>query len=123
MDTCKRMWSKDEIGNMAGGGLYRHTLRYTDESQMMIFRVIIDCSEANKFTNSSLIKFIQTKGDVIGTAAHYAGLLIRDDGTGVINSYACDLSCGTSAAASKIDIEYNANIITFSMEDDNVRSL
>lgn len=31
MDTCKRMWSKDEIENMAGGGaaggaVYRHLL-------------------------------------------------------------------------------------------------
>ena len=58
MDTCKRMWSKDEIENMAGGGaaggaIYRHLLR---------------CSVYNDTKYTYRIAVYSSKSDAIDTA-------------------------------------------------------
>ena len=74
MDTCKRMWSKNEIEDMAGGGaaggiVYRHLLTCTSTLSKK-FYIIIYSSKSDAIDNdyiqvnpTCLIGGISTKED------------------------------------------------------------
>lgn len=54
MDTCKRMWSKDEIGSMAGGSTYRHLLRCTS-TESGTFHIVAYSSKSDAITTDYVL--------------------------------------------------------------------
>lgn len=58
MDTCKRMWSKDEIENMAGGGA----------ASGAIYRHLLNCSAYNDANHTYNIATYSSKSDAIDSA-------------------------------------------------------
>lgn len=58
MDTCKRMWSKEEIGNMAAGGtVYRHLLKCSayDSSDKHIYNIVAYSSKSDAITSDYVL--------------------------------------------------------------------
>lgn len=55
MDTCKRMWSKDEIGNMAGGATYRHLLRCTNYNNDKEYKIAVYSSKSDAITTDYVL--------------------------------------------------------------------
>lgn len=58
MDTCKRMWSKDEIENMAGGGsTYRHLLRCSayNDNDAHTYRIAVYSSKSDAMTTDYVL--------------------------------------------------------------------
>ena len=78
MDTCKRMWSKEEL-SAAGGKLYNHLLvvKFTTENKTR--SVSIMTSSTEKYTLDTLKEYLKTnqKGNQIFGMSQFA------DGTGV----------------------------------------
>ena len=78
MDTCKRMWSKEEL-SAAGGKLYNHLLvvKFTTENKTR--SVSIMTSSSAKYTLDTLKEYLKTnqKGNQIFGMSQFA------DGTGV----------------------------------------
>ena len=78
MDTCKRMWSKEELAS-AGGKIYNHLLvvKFTTENKTR--SVSIMTSSSAKYTLDTLKEYLKTnqKGNQIFGMSQFA------DGTGV----------------------------------------
>ena len=78
MDTCKRMWSKEEL-SAAGGKLYNHLLvvKFTTENKTRSVSIMTSSSE--KYTLDTLKEYLKTKqkGNQIFGMSQFA------DGTGV----------------------------------------
>ena len=55
MDTCKRMWSKDEIGSMAGGATYRHLLRCTNYNNDKSYKIVVYSSKSDAITTDYVL--------------------------------------------------------------------
>lgn len=55
MDTCKRMWSKDEIGSMAGGSTYRHLLSCVDNANTKVYRITVYSSKSDAITTDYVL--------------------------------------------------------------------
>lgn len=62
MDTCKRMWSKDEIENMAGGGaaggtVYRHLLSCSayNDNDAHTYRIAVYSSKSDAMTTNYVL--------------------------------------------------------------------
>lgn len=63
MDTCKRMWTKDELAGMAGGKIYRHNITMkSGTSTTIFFYFSIDTTSKEAFKISSLQSFIEANG-------------------------------------------------------------
>lgn len=60
MDTCKRMWSKDEIGSMAGGSLYKHNISVsaTNTNGTYTLNIVTYLSTKDKITISTFIELV-----------------------------------------------------------------
>ena len=78
MDTCKRMWSKDEL-SAAGGKLYNHLLVVEFTTEKKTRSIIIMTSSSEKYTLDTLKEYLKTnqKGHQIFGMSQFA------DGTGV----------------------------------------
>lgn len=62
MDTCKRMWSKDEIENMAGGGaaggtVYRHLLNCSayNDNDAHTYHIVAYSSKSDAMTTDYVL--------------------------------------------------------------------
>lgn len=55
MDTCKRMWSKDEIGNMAGGKTYRHLLFCSNYGNKITYKIAVYSSKSDAITTDYVL--------------------------------------------------------------------
>lgn len=60
MDTCKRMWSKDEIENMAGGGaaggkVYRHLLFCSNHGNTATYKIAVYSSKSDAITTDYVL--------------------------------------------------------------------
>lgn len=70
MDTCKRMWSKNEIEDMAGGGaasgtVYRHLLRCSayNDNDAHTYRIAVYSSKSDAMTTDYVLA---NKGCLLG---------------------------------------------------------
>ena len=79
MDTCKRMWSKDEIGNMAGGATYRHLLSCVNNSNTKVYMISVYSSKSDAITTDYVLA---NRGCLVGAIsvvyANDEGLLTFD---------------------------------------------
>ena len=87
MDTCKRMWSKNEIENMAAGGtVYRHSVTF-EGSNAQVIKVIFSSSNSAAYTLDTLKAYIDEQGeiDAVGYVSSenepHGGLLRKSDTT------------------------------------------
>ena len=96
MDTCKRMWSKDELKDMAGGGagggkLYRHNVHMTSSANES--NLIFLSSSNVKITFDSLAE--NTNGEwqrfIFGTVSKTDGRYTVDKVDGMKNQYATEV--------------------------------
>lgn len=57
MDTCKRMWSKNEIEDMAGGAIYRHLLRCSayNDNDAHTYHVVAYSSKSDALTTDYVL--------------------------------------------------------------------
>lgn len=57
MDTCKRMWSKDEIGSMAGGAVYRHLLSCSayEDNDAHTYHIVAYSSKSDSITTDYVL--------------------------------------------------------------------
>lgn len=78
MDTCKRMWSKEEL-SAAGGKLYNHLLVVEFTTEKKTRSVSIMTSSSEKYTLDTLKEYLKTnqKNNQIFGVSQFA------DGTGV----------------------------------------
>lgn len=78
MDTCKRMWSKEEL-SAAGGKIYNHLLVVELTTEKKTRSVSIMTSSSEKYTLDTLKEYLKTnqKNNQIFGVSQFA------DGTGV----------------------------------------
>lgn len=57
MDTCKRMWTKDELAGMAGGKIYRHLLSCTayNDNDAHTYHIAAYSSKSDAITTDYVI--------------------------------------------------------------------
>ena len=60
MDTCKRMWSKDELAS-AGSKMYNHLLVVKFTTENKIRSVSIMTSSSAKYTLDTLKEYLKVK--------------------------------------------------------------
>ena len=78
MDTCKRMWSKEEL-SAAGGKIYNHLLVVTFTTENKTRSVSIMTSSSEKYTLDTLKEYLRVnqKNNQIFGVSQFA------DGTGI----------------------------------------
>ena len=54
MDTCKRMWSKDEL-SAAGGKTYRHLLNCPNYGNKITYKIVVYSSKSDAITTDYVL--------------------------------------------------------------------